>query len=435
MPQLLAQAGDGVQATVDTSLQLVGELRNRFGPVAGEPVMFRITTAPPCPPADGACQAASLARDSVTTDADGRAATTLRVGTKVGTIEVAASTAGVEPVVFQVTGTADRATARLQTVSGNNQVGLPGQVLREPLVVRLEDQFANPLVGEAITAEIIEGFGGFVDAPQQGPQRRGRAGVPRQADGAPRRTEVTEAPRGETRFFLRVESVGGEVRVQAAAPALPEAGEEQVRSQWRASQWVIIPGRLQSGTSTGMAASIWRPPTHPPVMCRCCWGRGRAVCGRTALCGGRYPPGGHSRGLQRGWPPRSGDRQRGFRRCVSAAGTGGWDVCGRTALPGGRFPPGGYSRGLQRGWPPRSGDRQHGSSDDVSVLLGQGDGTFAAEQHFAAGDNPESVTVGDFNGDGRLDLATARAISSDVSVLAGTGGWDVCSRTELCGGC
>ncbi len=46
-------------------------------------------------------------------------------------------------------------------------------------------------------------------------------------------------------------------------------------------------------------------------------------------------------------------------------------------------------------------------SDDVSVLLGNGDGTFAAQQTFAAGDRPVSVTTGDFNGDGLTDLATA----------------------------
>ena len=46
-------------------------------------------------------------------------------------------------------------------------------------------------------------------------------------------------------------------------------------------------------------------------------------------------------------------------------------------------------------------------SDYVSVLLGNGDGTFAAPLSFAAGDRPYSVTTGDFNGDGITDLATA----------------------------
>ena len=50
-------------------------------------------------------------------------------------------------------------------------------------------------------------------------------------------------------------------------------------------------------------------------------------------------------------------------------------------------------------------------SDDVSVLLGLGDGTFADQQVFAAGNAPQSVTTGDFNGDGITDLATANVLS------------------------
>src|SRR5215471_13038911 len=47
------------------------------------------------------------------------------------------------------------------------------------------------------------------------------------------------------------------------------------------------------------------------------------------------------------------------------------------------------------------------STNNVSVLLGNGDGTFRAAVNYATGHSPLSVAVGDFNGDGRLDLVVA----------------------------
>ena len=61
----------------------------------------------------------------------------------------------------------------------------------------------------------------------------------------------------------------------------------------------------------------------------------------------------------------------------------------------------------------------------VSVLLGKGDGTFpvSGATAYATGSNPYSVAVGDFNGDGKLDLAVANTQSNTgsgtVSVLLG----------------
>ena len=62
-------------------------------------------------------------------------------------------------------------------------------------------------------------------------------------------------------------------------------------------------------------------------------------------------------------------------------------------------------------------------SDNVSVLLGNGDGSFQAARNYAAGAYPRSVAVGDFNGDGQHDLAVATRHfpSEHVSVLLGNG--------------
>ncbi|MFM6758214.1 MAG: FG-GAP-like repeat-containing protein, partial [Microcystis panniformis] len=59
-------------------------------------------------------------------------------------------------------------------------------------------------------------------------------------------------------------------------------------------------------------------------------------------------------------------------------------------------------------------------SNNVSVLLGTGTGSFGPATNFTVGSFPRSVTVGDFNGDGKSDLATANRYGN-VSVLLGTG--------------
>src|SRR6516164_340033 len=62
-------------------------------------------------------------------------------------------------------------------------------------------------------------------------------------------------------------------------------------------------------------------------------------------------------------------------------------------------------------------------SNNVSVLLGNGDGTFqpAVSYGTGSGTGPAFVAVGDFNHDGKLDLAVANSNSSNVSVLLGNG--------------
>jgi len=63
------------------------------------------------------------------------------------------------------------------------------------------------------------------------------------------------------------------------------------------------------------------------------------------------------------------------------------------------------------------------SDNDVTVLLGNGAGSFTAASGspFAVGQNPEALVVGDFNRDGIEDLATADFSSNDVTVLIGNG--------------
>jgi len=66
-------------------------------------------------------------------------------------------------------------------------------------------------------------------------------------------------------------------------------------------------------------------------------------------------------------------------------------------------------------------------SNDVSVLLGNGDGTFQAATNFAVGNSMTNIAVGDFNGDGKLDIVVflpgkgTTFVAGELRILVGNG--------------
>ena len=58
-------------------------------------------------------------------------------------------------------------------------------------------------------------------------------------------------------------------------------------------------------------------------------------------------------------------------------------------------------------------------SSSVSVLLGNGNGTFQSGVVYSVGSGPYFVAVADINGDGNLDIITANQTAGTVSILAG----------------
>ena len=67
----------------------------------------------------------------------------------------------------------------------------------------------------------------------------------------------------------------------------------------------------------------------------------------------------------------------------------------------------------------------------VSILLGNGDGTFDPKTDFPTGNVPEYVAVGYFNADSNLDLAVANRADADVSILLGNGDGTFDPKTDF----
>jgi large repetitive protein len=59
--------------------------------------------------------------------------------------------------------------------------------------------------------------------------------------------------------------------------------------------------------------------------------------------------------------------------------------------------------------------------NEVSIFLGNGDGTFESLPPIPVASSPIAIAAGDFNGDGRVDLAVADQSSSSVTILLGIG--------------
>jgi len=61
------------------------------------------------------------------------------------------------------------------------------------------------------------------------------------------------------------------------------------------------------------------------------------------------------------------------------------------------------------------------TSDTLSILLGNGDGTFRTKSDYVTGITPQGVVVADFNGDGAKDVAVSNSASNKVSIFLGNG--------------
>jgi len=124
----------------------VVEVRDQYDdPLAGATVTFTVLTG-----------GGRLSAGTTTTDANGWAASTLRLGTDAVTNTVEVSVAGISETV---TFTAESISSTLTIVSGNNQIATVGTVLANPFVVEIHDGTGNPLAGVGVTFVVRTGGG------------------------------------------------------------------------------------------------------------------------------------------------------------------------------------------------------------------------------------------------------------------------------------
>ena len=137
--------------------------------------------------------------------------------------------------------------------------------------------------------------------------------------------------------------------------------------------------------------------------------------------GREQPRRGRGRGLRRRWQARPGRRQRGFQHRLDPARQWGWHVPVGRQLPGRERS--GRDRGgrLQRRRQGRPGRREWGALRHRLDPARQWGWDVPAPASYTVGDGPDAIAAGDFRGDGDLDLAIANSKSNNVSILVNNG--------------
>jgi len=147
---LVGVSGDGQSGAIGATLQqpLVIKVLDQSGiPVVGETIVWQVTAG-----------GGSVLPSQSTTDANGIASTTLRLGTTIGTNRVLATLGDLDPVVFTASATAAPPTKLLQ-VGGDGQIASVGTQLPVDLSVQVTDAVGNPKPGVLITFAVTSGGG------------------------------------------------------------------------------------------------------------------------------------------------------------------------------------------------------------------------------------------------------------------------------------
>ena len=248
-----ALSGDGQEGGPDAVLPepFVIEVRDQNGdPLEGARVLFRIIGG-----------GGSLSVETSETDARGRAATTLTLGSAPGRNIVLAIVDDLESVTFSAL--TRSAPTTLDKVGGDEQQGSSGSPLTAPLVVSLLDQGGSPMAGVTVTFAVTAG-GGTLSATTATTDAQGRAATTLTLGRAPgpNTVEVTVAGLAPVTFTAvgiavprTLTKLSGDGQ-QATGGALPEPFSVSVLDQnGEALPGAVVTFAVTAGDGTLTAAA------------------------------------------------------------------------------------------------------------------------------------------------------------------------------------
>jgi len=170
----------------------------------------------------------TLTPTSATTNANGEASASWRLGTVAGTQTVSASSTGASPVSFSAMATAGTAS-QLTIVSGNSQVANASQPLPLPLVVKVADAWDNAVAGTTVTFAVTSG-GGSITPTTATTDAAGRSSA----------TWTLGATMGAQGATASVSGIGNAVLTATATPAIYGLTHRIVDAEYNAATNRII---------------------------------------------------------------------------------------------------------------------------------------------------------------------------------------------------
>ena len=218
----------------DLSLPLVVQVTDRFAnPIAGVAVTWSITGG------------GSVSATSTVTGADGTTQVTRTLGSQAGTQTTLATSEGLagSPVTFTHTATAGSAN-RVVKLSGDNQSGVAGSELANPLVVQVLDAQNNPVPNRAVTWVIGAG-GGSTNPTNSTTDADGKAS-----------TQWTVGAQGTNTVNAVVSGVGTATFTATATAGTPSASKSTVTAS---------PRSITAGASTSTITVKVRDANNLPV--------------------------------------------------------------------------------------------------------------------------------------------------------------------------